>query len=381
MKKAFYFILVVFLLVLTFFIIKTRQFYKKIYTPSFEKTPQKSSYNFLLFGYGGGNHEGTYLTDTIIFLHVDIASKSAVMVSLPRDLWVKIPTKDGSNFHSKINAVYQMELFPENYPSLNQKFLGNKNDASFLKFIVGYILGQKIDYYAAIDFEGFKKAIDFLGGVEVNVEKDFTDYQYPIEGKEKDLCDQKTETLFKKAEPFLKPGYNPEEKEKLIKEDPQLEEFLKNATQSPHLAFPCRYETVSFKKGLTKMDGETALKFVRSRHAENDGGDFSRAKRQQLLLMAVKNKILSFGFLPKIFSILDKLQDHLKTDLPANQIKNFILEAKTADQYRQKTFVLSTENLLEESVSLDGQYILIPKAGQDNWQEIREKIKTLIKTP
>lgn len=364
---------------LAYFSFKTNQFYQKIYTPKnngFQK--EKTKYNFLLFGYGGGRHEGTYLTDTMIFLHLDTASKSAVMISIPRDLWVKLPTKDGSDFSTKINAVYQMELFPEDYPALDKKYLGTNKDASLIKKVVGDIFGQKIDNYAAIDFEGFKKGIDLLGGVEIEVEKPFIDYQYPIEGRENDLCDGEIEELFKKAEPFLKPGYNPEDKERVLKDDPKLDEFLRNATESPHLAFPCRYETLTFKKGLTKMDGETALKFVRSRHADGDGGDFSRAKRQQLLLQSVKDKVLSLGFLSKVIPLMDQLSNHLKTDLSLEEVKKLAQEAKNANQYHLKTFVLSTENLLNESISDDGQYILIPKAGHNNWQDFRIAIKQII---
>lgn len=364
--------------VFSYFYLKTNQFYQKIYTPKNHQEKPKTKYNFLLFGYGGGKHEGTYLTDTMIFLHLDTASKSATMVSIPRDLWVKLPTKDQSDFWTKINAVYQMELFPDDYPALDKKYLGSKKDATLIKKIVSDLFSQKIDNYAAIDFDGFIKAIDLLSGVEIEIEKSFTDYQYPIEGKENDLCDEKTEELFKKAEPFLKPGYNPEDKEKILKEDINLDEFLKNATESPHLAFPCRYEILSFQKGKVLMDGKTALKYVRSRHANGDGGDFSRARRQQRLLEAVKEKVISLGFLTKAIPLMDHLGNHLKTDLSLTDIKKLIQEGKNAKEYQLKTYVLSTNNLLEETISQDGQYILIPKAGENDWSEIKNKIKEII---
>ena len=379
MKKLFLVILGIILAYFIFLSIKTNQFYQKIYTPKNNHQPQeKNTYNILLFGYGGGQHEGTYLTDTMMLFHLNLASKSAVLISIPRDLWVKLPTKDKSPFYTKINAVYQTELFPQNYPDLDPKYLGDKRDANLAKFIVGGIFGLKVDNYVAIDFEGFKKAIDILGGVDVEVEKSFTDPAYPIDGKEKDLCDEKTENLFKQIEPFLKPGYNPEDKEKLLKDNQELDEFLKNATESPHLAFPCRYEKLTFKKGKTHMDGETALKFVRSRHALGDGGDFARARRQQILLQAVKDKILSLGFLTKIIPLLDQLGEHLKTDLKLSEMEKLSQAGLKANQYQLKTYVLSTDNLLDEAVSSDGQYILIPKAGQDNWQEIQKTIENII---
>lgn len=380
MKKIFLVFLGIIFAFILFFLFKTQNFYQKIYTPQKnQEKKEKTQYNILLFGYGGGRHEGTYLTDTMMLFHLDLATKSAVLISIPRDLWVKIPTNNNQDFHSKINAVYQIELFPEKYPVIDKKYLGNKKDANLVKFIIGGIFGLKIDNYVAIDFEGFKKAIDLLGGVEVEVEKSFTDNQYPIEGKEKDLCDTQTEELFKKAEPFLKPGFNPEDRERIFNEDPKIEEFVKNATESPHLAFPCRYETITFKKGKTLMNGETALKYVRSRHSAEDGNDFSRARRQQLLLNAVKDKVLSLGFLPKSISLLDQLGDHLKTDLSLTDIKKLTQEGLKANQYKLTTYVISTDNLLKEGVSREGGYILFPKEGIDQWENFQKEIKNWLK--
>lgn len=354
------------------FVFKLNNFYQKIYTPQknhIEK--EKNNYNILLLGYAGGKHEGAYLTDTIILAHLDLKNKKVFLISFPRDLWVKVPTKTGEDFYTKINTLYQMQLFPKNYPSLDKNF-------SFKK-VFSAIFGQPIDNFVAINFEGFKKAINILGGVDINVEKSFTDYQYPIEGKENDLCDEKTEELFKQAEPFLNPGYSFEEKEKALKENPKLDEFLKNATQSPHLAFPCRYETLTFKKGKTHMDGDLALKYVRSRHSLDDGGDFGRARRQQLLLEAVKEKVLSLGIITKIIPLLDNLEDNLKTDINPDQVKKFSKEAAFASSYQVKSFVFSTENYLQSSVSSDGQYILIPKEGENEWEPIQKAIYSFIK--
>lgn len=370
MKKLIAFILGIIFAVFFFFLFKTSQFYQKIYSPQKNHIEEKKdNYNILLLGYAGGKHDGAYLTDTMMIFHLNLASKSAVLISIPRDLWIKIPTKTGENFYTKINNLYQIELFPKNYPALSKTY-------SFKK-IFSSIFGLPIDNYVAINFEGFKKAIDILRGVDINVDKSFTDYQYPIEGKEKDLCDEETEKLFKQAEPFLQTDYNLEDKEKAIKDNPKLEEFLKNATSSPHLAFPCRYETLVFKKGKTHMDGETALKYVRSRHSADDGSDFGRARRQQLLLEAVKEKVLSLGVIPKIIPLLDQLGDNLKTDISFDQIKKFTKEAAFASQYQVKTFVLSTENYLQSSVSDDGQYILIPQESKDQWGQIQKAIQLM----
>lgn len=373
MKKIFIVLLAVFLTYFLFLTLKINRFYKKIYTPQ-KKVEEKISLNFLLFGYGGGRHQGAYLTDTIMIFYLDTKNKEAGLLSIPRDLWISLPTKSAAPFSVKVNTVYQMELFPDNYPDIDQKYFGDKKDAAFFKFVIGKIIGQKIDYYVGIDFEGFKKAVDALGGVEVNVEKAFVDEQYPVEGKEDDLCGQ--DDIFQKAEKILNNTANDEEKKEILS-DEKVNEFVKNATESPQLAFPCRYEKLVFQKGKIKMDGETALKFVRSRHSAEDGNDFARAHRQQMFLQAVKDQILSLDIFVKIFPLLNQLGDHLKTDVDSSLIKKLIKEAKNINQYQLKTYVLSVDNLLENSISSDGQYVLIPKKGENDFSEIWEKVKEL----
>jgi anionic cell wall polymer biosynthesis LytR-Cps2A-Psr (LCP) family protein len=287
---------------------------------------------------------------------------------------VPIPTTSGEVYHSKINAVYQMELFPQNYPDVNKKYFGDKKDAAFFKHLVSLVIGQKIDYYASIDFKGFEKAIDALGGVDVMVEKSFVDEEYPVDGKENDLCGK--DEIFKKAEKILNNSATEDERNEILK-DQAVNEFVQQATEAPYLAFPCRYERLVFNKGLMRMDGKNALKFVRSRHSLDDGGDFARARRQQLFLQALKDKALSLDMAVKIFPLLESLGDHLKTDISLNFIKKMIGEAKNARSYQLKTYVLSIENLLEDSITSDGQYVLIPKSGTDDFSLIHNEIQKL----
>lgn len=333
--------------------------------PIIKQKPEKTVFNFLLLGYGGGVHEGTYLTDTIIIAHVDIKIKKVTLFSIPRDLWVKLPTKSGVDFHTKINAVYQTELFPEDYPDLKQVTA---------KTIVSQIIGFPVDGYVSVNFAGFTKAINILGGVDIEVKKSFIDPEYPIEGKEKELCDQDTEELFKKAEPFTTPGFNPEQRDQLFKDEPKLKEFMQNATVSPELAFPCRYEKLEFKKGLTQMDGTTALKFARSRHSPEDGGDFNRALRQQQVIEAVKNKVINLGFIPKIIPLMSEFKKDVKTDISLDIIKKLISQADKSKEYKINTFVMTDQNVLKNAVSDDGQFILIPDQGMDNWKGIQMTI-------
>lgn len=329
--------------------------------------PEKTVFNFLLLGYGGGIHEGTYLTDTIMVLNIDTKAKRTTIFSVPRDLWVGLPTKSGADFHTKINTLYQLELFPKDYPDLKPVLA---------KGVISKITGLPIDGYVSVNFAGFTKAIDILGGIDVEIKKSFTDPEYPIEGKEKELCDKDTEDLFKKAEPFITPGFNPEERDRQFKDNPKLEEFIKNATDSPELAFPCRYEKLEFKKGPAHLDGTTALKFARSRHAPEDGGDFNRALRQQLVIEAVKNKVISLGFVSKIIPLMDEFKKDVKTDIDLDIIKKFIGQADKSKEYKITSIVLTDQNVFKNAVSDDGQYILIPNEGMDNWTDTQELISS-----
>src|SRR3990167_6650537 len=237
MKKIYLIIAGVFLSAILFYALKIGLFYNKIYTPkngnqiNTTPIPVKTNFSFLLLGYAGGNHAGTYLTDTIIVMHFDTKKKKALMISLPRDIWVKLPTKSGDDFHSKINTVYETELFPNDFPDLDTKIAGNKSDAELTKYILGEITGFQIDNYISIDFASFTKSIDILGGVDINVARTFTDEKYPVDGKEDDLCGK--DEQFQQIEPYLNEATeSAEDKEKLLIEKPELDELLRNATES-----------------------------------------------------------------------------------------------------------------------------------------------------
>ncbi len=358
-KTVFIFFLIIIIGVL-FAGVKVRNFYAGIYTGNNRNgtaaeaptpVPDQKVFNFLILGYGGANHEGAYLTDTLMVVHLDLVKKKTVLISLPRDIWVKIPTKSGDEFHEKINAVFQMGLFNKNYPDIPERYADEQGAGQLMKEIVGGIVGLKIDNYIAIDFAGFTKAVDLLGGVEVDVERTFDDYEYPVTGKEDDLCG---------------------------KEEKDLPDLLKIATESPTLAFPCRYEHLHFDQGITVMNGETALKYVRSRHSLQDGNDFGRAMRQQRFLQAVKDKVISFGFIPKIPGMLDEMQNYIRTDVHSSTITKILAEASSSKEYSIENFVPDTSDYLIPSRSSYGGFILIPKEGEDKWKRMQSSIKDII---
>jgi len=378
-KVSFIMVGVIFCIAALFIGLRISGFYQSIHTEAQTSADKKvtkeeqTEYTFLLLGYGGGSHEGTYLTDSIIVVNVNLNTKRAILISLPRDIWVKVPTIK-EDFHSKINGVYQMGMFPKKYPAIDTSLVTEDNPSGLLKKVVEDITGLRIDAFAAIDFEGFTKAIDTLGGVNVSVKKSFTDYEYPIEEKMNDLCGRDEE--FVQIEPIINKEMSTDDQKKLFEEKPDLEEFYTDIKDRPPIAFPCRYEILSFSAGETQMDGETALKYARSRHALEDGGDFNRARRQQNVIDAAKQKILGIGFIPKIIPLLNDLEQHVKTDLPLADLNKLLFEATNADQYETQTLVLS-DKFLTDGYSSYGGYIIVPKAGEDNWSVIQKEIQNM----
>lgn len=373
-KKIIIFITVI-IIALSFGVYKINRLYQKVYSPKQSETKKnKDTISLLLLGYGGGIHEGTYLTDSMMIFQVNIKTKKTHIISVPRDLWVKLPTESGDAFYNKINAVYTIGLSEKKfYPDLKEKYRG---DGKLLKFVLESATGIEIDNYLAVDFAGFVKAVDSLGGVTIDVDKSFIDERYPIEGKETELCGK--DEQFKEIAPFLQPGFNPTDRDNLIKNNAELSTLLTNATDSPELAFPCRYEHLEFKKGKQFMNGETALKFVRSRYSEQNGGDFNRAARQQLFIAAIKQKLLSLDSITKFFPLLESLSDHIVTDLAISEIQRILKTVGDLKSYEVKNTILSEDNYLINSMSDDGQYILIPKEGIDQWKNLKIGISNYI---
>ena len=312
--------------------------------------------NILLLGIGGGRHQGPNLSDTIIFASIDKEKKKVTLVSIPRDFWVP-------ELAAKINTAY----------AFGQK-QGKGGGLALAKTTIEKIIGQPIDYGIRLDFAGFVKAVDIVGGIDVEVEQILDDLEYPIPGKEDYPCDQPEEDL-----------------DKLATAESQLE------------AFPCRYEHVHFDAGPNHMDGETALKFVRSRHAEGqEGTDFARSKRQEKIIQAFKEKVFSIGtFLNpiKVVSLLDVFEGSIDTDISDEEIDDFIKLAQkmsrgagsgSAREDAQITSVTldvgddkqNREGLLINPIITEefrNQWALIPRIGNGNYREIQKYIDCEIK--
>lgn len=272
--------------------------------------------NLLILGKSGVGHAGPDLTDTMIFASISLKSPSVALVSIPRDIWIP-------EIRAKINSAY---------------FWGG---AALVKSLVEKITGQAVSDNLVLDFSGFKEIIDAVGGIEVNVDRAFTDTRYPLAGRENDLCGGEEGTSASRKE------------------------------------FKCRYETIHFEAGLVKMNGETALKFVRSRNGDNgENTDLAREARQQKVITAIKNKALSFGSLVNLgrdLKVYRALKDSIKTDIDKKTGVVLLFRLFSA-RNNIKSYVFPAELLENPPISprYDNQYVFVPKA--EDWSEVQRWI-------
>lgn len=312
------------------------------------QTDAEQTLSVLLLGYGGPGHEGGTLSDSLILVYANLETKKVTLISIPRDLWVTIPYDwDNSAFY-KINMAYAMGLDDLRYPNKKPEFRGEAGGGNMAKEVVGRVTGINAQNFISVNFDGLIKIIDILGGVEIDVPKTFNDYFYPIKGKENETCGISASKI---AEFHAK--YSGSELEK---------------------QFICRYEHLRFDKGEQTMNGETVLKFVRSRHASEHGGDFARSERQSALLRGVKDKLISFQALGKLNSILDKITQNIRTDLTPTQIQKITDITANHLQY-EVSFVHLTEDNVLKATTQAGQFILVPKEGQNNFSGIQKFVR------
>lgn len=262
--------------------------------------------NILLLGVAGENWPGKNLTDTIMIASIDTKNKKVALLSLPRDLYVEIP---GTNYSTKINQIYQYGL-------------KNNEGVELIKKTAENVTGLDIQYFLAVDFEGFKKVIGDIGGINIMVERDIYDPRYPG------------------------PNYS--------------------------------YETFEISKGLRHMNGDTALKYARERHDDPEG-DFGRAKRQQQVIQAVKNRAFSVQtFLNPITlnNLLNTLGNHVKTNIGLSEIESFIALSGKVDTQNITNVVADAwkkDSLLKGShlsTSNGWASILVPRVG--NFSEVAD---------
>ncbi|HEX7017620.1 MAG TPA: LCP family protein [Patescibacteria group bacterium] len=318
--------------------------------PQPSPSPEPNVDTIVLLGRGGAGHDGGLLTDSIMVARIDHDQQQITLISVPRDLWVELPVDKDNPSSWKINAAYAFGVDDRNYRNKPSQFTGEAGGGELAKYALEQVLGFPVEHFVTVDFYGFERAIDVLGGVTVNVERAFTDPLYPIEGKQDDTCG-KTEEEIAALTATVSAS--------------KLEE-----------EFTCRFEVLSFPQGTQLMDGSTALKYVRSRHSPTDGGDFNRAARQRNLLLAVKDRVLTIDFIPKIIPFISTISSHITTDISLTQMKEMVDEYEKVQDYEIKGIALTTDNVLELGVSSGGQSILMSKEdGEGKWEKLQEWLR------
>jgi len=282
--------------------------------------------NILLAGNSADDvgHNGAQLTDSIMLISIDTRNNKAFLVSIPRDLWVHVPG-DG---HQKINEVYldgENNDFDEpGYP---------KGGMGQLEQIVSQDLGIPINYYALVNYNGLKEAVDAVGGVDYTVKSD----------------------------------------------DPR-------GLYDPNIDWTTKGPLVKLTNGPHHLNGRQALDLARARgDAYNSygfaGSDFDRTEHQRQLLVALKTKAVSAGTISnpaKLTSLADAIGGNVKTDFKIDEVHRLYDLSKLVSGNNVKSLSLNDadgKSLLDSYRSPQGQSALIPAAGLDDFSDIQAFIK------
>jgi LCP family protein required for cell wall assembly len=251
--------------------------------------PNNGRVTVLLLGVDsrGTLRDGGLNTDVLTLVTIDPISKTAALLSIPRDLYVSLP---GTNVQSRINAAYA-------WGEVNRLPSGG---SGYAEETITDNFGVPLQRYAVIDFNGFKKIVNAVGGVEVDVPNEIVDDAYPT------------------------PDYGTEQ-----------------------LVIPA---------GNIHMNGDLALKYVRTRHQDSDLG---RLQRQQQVMLAIRDKALSIGSIDKVPEVLNAVGDSLATDLTLPEILSLAKKWSQIPRENIHTYRID-ETMVQPYVTPQGGQVLLP---------------------
>lgn len=246
--------------------------------------------NILLIGLDSSSNLRGQNTDVIIIVSVNKDTKQVSLLSIPRDLWVYIPT----HAWSRINTAHRMG-YVLGYPGEGPGLLTKTIEVNF---------GIHLDHWARIDFEGFKQVVDKLGGVDMTV-------ACPVNLR-----------------------YKPPDSD--------------------------GEEELELEPGIHHMDGETALRYVRTRRGTSD---FDRARRQQQFLKALWDQTRSPDIIPRIPGLWSALKDSVKTDLGLGDILSLAPVALDIEPHRVRSRFIGPGETTDWTTA-DGWQVLLPDYGK-----------------
>lgn len=276
--------------------------------------------NILLLGKGGAGHDGADLTDTIMVASIDSCQKEVGLLSIPRDLYVKMPG-DGS---MKINAIYATAKEQALYNGASAAD-AEKQGIEATEKVVENVTGIPMHYYAMVDFEAFRKAIDTVGGVDINVKEQLYD---------------------------------------------------------PTVAWENNWSPVIAKAGMNHFDGKKALLYARSRHG-SARGDFDRAERQREILLALQDKVFSLGTFSnpvKLSQLVGAFGDHVQTNLSVDDLMALYDIVGGVEDHKVVSISLADPpNDFVTTDNIGGLSVVVPKAGTYDYEAIHNYVRNTLR--
>jgi LCP family protein required for cell wall assembly len=265
----------------------------------------KERLNILLIG--SDEQRGGHNTDTMITVSIDPVTKQVAMFSLPRDT-VDVPVPPGPaqrvwgrDYGQKINSFFannrrRSDLWP-----------GNDRTRGYnaLKSILGELYDLKIRYFVEVNFDGFKKVVDAVGGVTINVQVPVSDDEFP--------------------------------------------------------GTTGRAQRLYIPSGLQHMDGEQALRYARSRHTSTD---FDRGARQQRVLLSLRQQADPQTLIPKLPELVAALKSTVRTDIPVNQLDELLGLASQVDTANIRSYVFAPPLYSQDTCADARGCIVVPNIAR-----------------
>ena len=286
-------------------------------TPVPDATPPpwngKDRLNILLIGSDQRPREGTYNTDTMIVVSIDPQTNQVAMFQLPRDaVGVPVPANAqrvwGSTYGGKINSWFTANR------NMSNLWPGNSRTRGYnaLKAILGNLYGLNVQYFVEVNFQGFRKVVDTLGGVNINVQVPVSDDRFPGEDN--------------------------------------------------------WWRRLYIPAGPQHMTGEQALMYARSRHTTND---FDRGRRQQRVLLSIRQQADINAIFANVDDLASALKQSVRTDIPPNMYAKLLGLASRIDVKSVRSFVFAPPVYGTETPPSAPVYKLMVKASM-----IRSTVRT-----
>lgn len=289
------------------------------------KTDQYGRSNILVFGTSEDDpgHQGANLTDSIMIISIDQKTKNAVMISVPRDLWVKYGESCMSGYEGRVNVVYEC----------GAEDGGEKAGAEKLMEVVGESFGLDIQYYSHVNYTVVRDTVNAVGGVTVEIDSD----------DPRGILDRNFDWACK---------------------------------------YKCHY--VKWPNGPAKLNGDQALALARARNAAGGyglgGGNFDREQYQQKIIVALKDKAASAGTLANpvaVSGMLDALGDNVRTNFSAGEVKTLVsLAGEIPSASIKRVSLVEPGKAVLTTGNVSGQSVVRPVAGIYDFSQVQRFVRS-----